>query len=72
MKTPPVPPNLFFITQYPDFTWDSSTQGIILGSFFYGYILTQIPGGWLATKFGGKRIFLVRKETQSEFQLDSD
>ncbi len=32
---------------------------MILGAFFYGYILTQIPGGWLATKFGGKRVFLV-------------
>ncbi len=48
------------IFQYPDFTWDSRTQGVILGSFFYGYIVTQIPGGWLATKFGGKRVFLVR------------
>ena len=45
--------------QYPDFTWERQTQGVILGSFFYGYIFTQIPGGWLATKFGGKRIFLI-------------
>ena len=30
-----------------------------MGSFFYGYIVTQIPGGWLATKYGGKRVFLV-------------
>ena len=21
--------------------------------------MTQIPGGWLATRFGGKRVFLV-------------
>ena len=32
-------------------------QGLILGSFFYGYICTQIPGGWLAEKFGGKWLF---------------
>lgn len=32
-------------------------QGIVLGSFFYGYVLTQIPGGRLAEIFGGKRIF---------------
>lgn len=43
---------------YPDFEWDSSTQGLILASFFYGYVITQIPGGYLATKYGGKRIFL--------------
>lgn len=29
----------------------------MLASFFYGYIVTQIPGGWLADKFGGKRVF---------------
>lgn len=39
------------------FVWNKSTQGIILGSFFWGYLLTQIPGGWLATKIGGKRVF---------------
>jgi len=43
----------------PDFVWASSTQGFILGSFFYGYIFTQIPGGMMATKYGGKRIFLT-------------
>eukprot|EP00096_Caligus_rogercresseyi_P002339 TRINITY_DN14442_c0_g1_i1.p1 TRINITY_DN14442_c0_g1~~TRINITY_DN14442_c0_g1_i1.p1 ORF type:complete len:247 (+),score=35.20 TRINITY_DN14442_c0_g1_i1:91-831(+) len=43
----------------PEFRWESSTQGLILGSFFYGYIVTQIPGGFLATRFGGKRIFLI-------------
>lgn len=29
-------------------------QGIILSSFFWGYIITQIPGGLVADKFGGK------------------
>ena len=33
--------------------------GIVLGSFFYGYILTQIPGGWIATRYGGKVVFGV-------------
>ena len=31
--------------------------GTILGSFFYGYIFTQLPGGLLATFFGGKWVF---------------
>ncbi|XP_012553658.1 vesicular glutamate transporter 2 isoform X2 [Hydra vulgaris] len=30
---------------------------MVLGSFYYGYIVLQIPGGWLATKIGGTRIF---------------
>ncbi len=36
------------------YNWDSETQGWILGSFFYGYILTQIPGGYLSGRFGPK------------------
>ncbi|KAK5908782.1 hypothetical protein CgunFtcFv8_016811 [Champsocephalus gunnari] len=36
------------------YNWDSETQGWILGSFFYGYILTQILGGYLAGRWGPK------------------
>ncbi|XP_023373046.1 sialin [Otolemur garnettii] len=36
------------------YQWDAETQGWILGSFFYGYIITQIPGGYIAGKIGGK------------------
>jgi hypothetical protein len=35
------------------FDWDQGEKGIILGAFFYGYILTQILGGTLAAKYGG-------------------
>ena len=34
--------------------WDMSTQGLILSSFFVGYLLTQIVGGRLADRYGGK------------------
>ncbi|KAK3787981.1 hypothetical protein RRG08_042269 [Elysia crispata] len=27
--------------------------------YFYGYIFTQIPGGWLASRYGGKRVWGV-------------
>ena len=30
------------------FVWDESMQSFILGSFFYGYVITQIPAGYLA------------------------
>ncbi|XP_048729077.1 sialin-like isoform X3 [Ostrea edulis] len=40
-----------------EFNWDSNTQSLVLGAFFYGYIITQIPGGWLAEVFGGKKLF---------------
>ena len=30
-----------------------------MGSFFYGYVFTQLPGGWIAAKYGAKRVFGV-------------
>lgn len=37
-----------------EFNWDSNDQGLVLAAFFYGYIVMQIPGGWLAERYGGK------------------
>ncbi|XP_021183240.1 putative inorganic phosphate cotransporter [Helicoverpa armigera] len=39
---------------YAIFDWDEKTQGLILSGFYYGYAATQVPGGYLAEKFGGK------------------
>ncbi|XP_025103370.1 sialin-like isoform X2 [Pomacea canaliculata] len=41
----------------PDYPWSSELQGQVLASFFYGYILSQLPGGFLANRFGGKYFF---------------
>lgn len=38
------------------FNWSSTEVGLILGAFFYGYICTQLIGGWLAVRLGGKRL----------------
>ncbi|XP_028401386.1 sialin-like [Dendronephthya gigantea] len=40
-----------------EFNWNTNLQGLILSSFFFGYITTQIPGGFLASKYGGKNLF---------------
>jgi MFS family permease len=37
-----------------EFGWSSTTQGLVLSSFFVGYLTTQVLGGALADKFGGK------------------
>uniref|UniRef100_A0A9J2P7I9 Sialin n=2 Tax=Ascaris TaxID=6251 RepID=A0A9J2P7I9_ASCLU len=51
---------IIVLLQKPEFEeWDSVTQGVILGAFFYGYIFTQIPGGYLAHLYGGKLVYLV-------------
>lgn len=36
------------------FDWDEKTQGEVLSAFYYGYILTHLPGGALSQKYGGK------------------
>ncbi|XP_046750763.1 putative inorganic phosphate cotransporter [Diprion similis] len=36
------------------YEWSEYTQGIILSSFFWGYMVAQIPGGIAVAKFGGK------------------
>lgn len=41
-----------------DFNMNASMNGLIMSSFFIGYALTQIPGGWLADKFGPKKVLL--------------
>lgn len=41
------------------YEWDKKIQGLILSSFFWGYMCMQIPAGVLAKRFGGKPILLV-------------
>lgn len=53
------------IGQYPngtdmmgkEFDWNQSQKGLVLSSFFYGYITTQFIGGFVASKIGGTLIF---------------
>lgn len=39
----------------PVYPWDSEIQGWLLGAFFFGYLCTQIPGGYLAGHYGGTK-----------------
>ncbi|XP_004589680.2 vesicular glutamate transporter 3 isoform X2 [Ochotona princeps] len=43
--------------QTAQFNWDPETVGLIHGSFFWGYIVTQIPGGFISNKFAANRVF---------------
>lgn len=42
-----------------EYEWSEKLQGIILSSFYWGYIITHIPGGMLVEKLGGKTTFLA-------------
>lgn len=41
------------------YDWDQSTQGLVLGSFFYSYFVFQVPSGMMAERFGGKHVMLL-------------
>jgi ACS family sodium-dependent inorganic phosphate cotransporter-like MFS transporter 6/7/8 len=41
----------------PEFEWSPGTIGLVDSSFFWGYIVTQIPGGYLAGRYAANRIF---------------
>ncbi|KAL0315864.1 UNVERIFIED_CONTAM: putative anion transporter 6, chloroplastic [Sesamum radiatum] len=41
------------------FGWNASVAGLVQSSFFWGYALSQLPGGWLAKVFGGRKVLEV-------------
>uniref|UniRef100_A0A8C9RFR3 Solute carrier family 17 member 8 n=1 Tax=Scleropages formosus TaxID=113540 RepID=A0A8C9RFR3_SCLFO len=45
------------VVQPAQFNWDPETVGLIHGSFFWGYIVTQIPGGFISNKLAANRVF---------------
>ncbi|XP_067634383.1 putative inorganic phosphate cotransporter [Eurosta solidaginis] len=44
---------------FEEYQWSEKTKSHLLSAFFWGYFLTQIPGGQLARKYGGKITMLV-------------
>ena len=44
------------IPMQEQFGWSESQVGIILGSFYFGYMITMVIGGYLADKYGGKKV----------------
>ena len=39
--------------------WGAGVQGLILSCFYFGYMVTQFLGGWLADRFGGKVVLAI-------------
>jgi MFS family permease len=42
-----------------EFSLSPSVMGVVLSAFFVGYSIMQLPGGWLADKFGSKKIIVI-------------
>ena len=41
------------------FLWSEKQKGAILSAYFFGYFVTQLPGGRLAELYSGKYVFLA-------------
>ena len=52
-----LPKGIFYILQGPKYNWDPQTQGLILGAFYYGNVIAQLPAGLLSEKVGAKWVF---------------
>ncbi|MDR7868211.1 MAG: MFS transporter [Sporomusaceae bacterium] len=50
-----------------EFSLNPSVMGMVLSVFFVGYALMQLPGGWLADRFGSKRIIVISLLVWSAF-----
>ena len=51
------------------FDWPYSVQSVILSSFFWGYVVLQVPAGELARKFGGKPLVTISISINSLISL---
>jgi MFS transporter, ACS family, solute carrier family 17 (sodium-dependent inorganic phosphate cotransporter), other len=51
------------------FGWTQTVKGIVLSSFFIGYMLFMVASGWLATRFGGKRVLAISVAWWSVFTI---
>ncbi|XP_053609910.1 putative inorganic phosphate cotransporter [Plodia interpunctella] len=57
------------VTNEKSYDWDSTTKSMILSSFFWGYVVLQIPAGMLARKVGGKLLITISVAVNSLISL---
>lgn len=42
-----------------EFKWSKDTQGLLLGAFFWGYLILQVPGGRVSERLGAKKVIAI-------------
>lgn len=52
-----------------EFGWSQTTKGVVLSGFAIGYLLFMAVGGWLANRYGGRRVMLAAIVAWSVFTL---
>ena len=51
--------SLLYLDQDGPFVWDKTLQGLLLSSFSWGYVVTQVIGGLLAENLGPKPVLVT-------------
>jgi MFS family permease len=51
--------NLALVSISKDLHLAPSAMGVVLSSFFIAYAIMQLPGGWLADRYGSKKVIIV-------------
>ncbi|GLV41829.1 uncharacterized protein CBL_13561 [Carabus blaptoides fortunei] len=52
---------------FPAYDWDKATQGLVHSSFFWGYVISQIPAGQLGAMYGPKYLLVASMFLNSIF-----
>ncbi|CAF1507024.1 unnamed protein product, partial [Didymodactylos carnosus] len=65
------PKQITLLLKRKQYHWSESNQQLLLGAYWAGYIFTQIPGGWLASKYGCKIVYFMSLFTSSIITLIS-
>lgn len=61
--------SLAAIEMQKEFGWSDSEKGLVLSSFFLGYLLMQTLGGLVSNRFGGRNVFFVAVVLWSIFTM---
>lgn len=47
---------MIFFQYGPRYNWTASQESLLLGAYFWGYLVTSLPGGILAEWLGGRAV----------------
>ncbi|RXV66051.1 MFS transporter [Burkholderia stabilis] len=60
---------LSFVAIGKEFNVGAAALGVVMSTFYIGYAAMQIPGGWLADRWGSKKVIVVSILSWSVFTL---
>ncbi|KAK7100472.1 hypothetical protein V1264_023423 [Littorina saxatilis] len=52
-----------------DMDWNKTQSGVVLSAFFWGYMMTQVLGGYVSDRVGGERVLLMASVVWSSITL---